>query len=144
MGDRANIYLQYKEDKPGIYFYTHYKGSQLPTILQRALRFAEETVGLSDDFYTSRIIFDQLTEGSSESHGYGIAPYMGDNEYPILIVDFDNEEVYLGREPKECWDPPTFLRDRAVWPFDHYIELTEKDLDWQILKDYSAWNKKDA
>jgi hypothetical protein len=101
MGDRGNIVLRYTrygtDDTSDIYLYSHWGGSELPTTLADAL---DSKIGRNrwhDDSYLARIIFDRLTAGDQgEETGFGIAPWIGDNEHPLLFVDLDKKTVTVG------------------------------------------------
>jgi hypothetical protein len=114
MGDRGNLVMRYTEqDKPvDIYFYTHWRGSELPAILQRALARRQRW---TDPAYLSRIIFNTLTEGNEqEETGFGIAPYLCDNEHDLLIVDHEEQAVIRQTEDGT---------ERQRWTFEQFVNL---------------------
>jgi hypothetical protein len=97
MGDRANIVIvqhphpPIKGKPPLVYFYSHWGGHQLPATLQKALRRKERW---SDESYLARIIFCGMVEGyEKEPTSFGIATYLCDNEYPLLVVDAEKQTV---------------------------------------------------
>jgi hypothetical protein len=90
MGDRGNIFIKYDEYN-GIYFYTHWRGSEIRNVVKAALSKRERW---DDDSYLARIIFDELTGLDGGSTGYGISPYLQDYNHPTVIVDIDNQCVY--------------------------------------------------
>lgn len=95
MGDRGNIVIDYGKGKK-IYFYTHWKGSDIRAILYRALARKQRW---DDPAYLARIIFSELIRGDEGGEtGYGIAPYEIDNEHPLLIVDTVNRRVKEGKK----------------------------------------------
>lgn len=91
MGSRANIYvvqhLHGENPEGGIFLYTHWGGSNLPTVLQAALKRGQDR--WKDEPYLTRIIMCEMIDREewSDTTGYGISTYLGDNEYPILVVD---------------------------------------------------------
>lgn len=90
MGDRGNIVVQEKEGKR-VYFYTHWKGSQIGAVVAAALGRHERW---TDAPYLARIIFCELIGGDTEGEtGYGISAGIGDNSYPILVVDVEKQVV---------------------------------------------------
>ena len=98
MGDRANIVIQRKRNDTTerVYLYTHWHGTEAPEMLRQALA---RKARWDDESYLTRIIFDRMTEGQhGEETGFGIWPAIGDNEYPLLIVDVDTQRVYLEAE----------------------------------------------
>lgn len=114
MGDRANILVRANEADPGVYLYTHWCGTELPAILQTALR---KKLRWTDAPYLTRIIFCTMLKGNEEpeERGFGISTSLLDNEYPILEVDVDAQTVSTLRE-----------RDRVRlnrWTFTEFCEL---------------------
>lgn len=84
MGDRGNIV--YNDGENNIYFYTHWTGSDLPAIVQRALQKAIDTGREDDVQYLSRIIFCELVKGDFDgTTGYGISTWMGDGGIEIYV-----------------------------------------------------------
>ena len=118
MGDRGNIVLRYgtsdKDKAPqDIYLYTHWGGSDIPTIVQAALA---RKVRWNDDSYLGRIMFVALIgKQQGEETGYGISPYPPDNEHDYLMLDLDALHV-LRVDP----DSGTV---KASWTFTEYIAL---------------------
>lgn len=109
MGDRANIVMVYDNDEK-IYLYTHWGGYRLATDLQHALIRGESR--WDDDSYLARIIFSEMIQGEVlEETGYGISPYMCDNEHPLIYVTPKKQEVSIGQ---------------GSWSFEEFVGL---DLD---------------
>lgn len=102
MGDRGNILIG------GVYLYTHWDGSDIKRILQRALKRESRW---QDQAYLTRIIFCEMIGTEQELKndiGYGIATYEPDNEHPILEVNTDDQTVKEGDK---------------VWTFGQFINL---------------------
>lgn len=103
MGDRGNVYItdsdpnsyqasEFQRGSHGIYVYSHWDGHVLPRVVQVALAAARGR--WSDDQYLTRILIDQITKpGRDQETGYGIGLKMGDNSYPITVVDVGRQEV---------------------------------------------------
>ena len=130
MGDRGNICIIYDRynkktqkrepdyDKP-VFFYAHWGGENLLKIVKSAL---EKRWRWSDDAYLARIIFCELIEGSERGEtGFGIAPFICDNEHPIIVIIPSESKVGLAKED----DYKTLY---AEWSFDEFI-----DNDWGSL-----------
>jgi hypothetical protein len=117
MGDRGNIVLDYG-NKQRIFFYTHWYGSEIRTILKDAIIRGRDRTG--DASYLARIIFSELIKNNlMDTTGFGISPNMGDNEHSLLVVDLSSNKVWLEDEKfnkisneltfdefikqKECW-----------------------------------------
>ena len=99
MGDRGNI----KVGK--VYLYTHWSGSYIKEILKKALSREQRW---NDESYLTRIIFCEMLEGDIDGEtGFGISTEIVDNEYPILEVDVENQEV-------KC--------NGNVWSFEEFIK----------------------
>lgn len=115
MGDRANIYVVDRRpaaaddtETTGIYLYTHWNGSNWPELLREALRSDAARRRWSDEPYLLRIISDQLFKDIRDSEtGGGISTMIGDNEYPITILDMVNRTV--------SWAPEGSETDRNAW-----------------------------
>jgi hypothetical protein len=112
MGDRANIYLtnsRYRkanDTKHGIYLYTHWSGYSWPDRLRRALEFGRNR--WDDPQYLQKIIMDQVFKKErDEETGAGVSLDIGDNQYPIIVVDVNGKTVSFADEGHET--------DRAAW-----------------------------
>jgi len=113
MEDRANILVKEDLNDSGIYLYTHWSGSDLPMILQKALA---KKWRWDDCAYLSRIIFDQMTENShGEETGYGISTFFQDGDDRILEVNCDRKTISM---------------EEKSWTFQEYIDLPSNSLHW--------------
>jgi len=114
MGDRANVYVTYQDEEPGVYLYTHWRGSELPILVQNALK---KKWRWDDPQYLTRIIFDSISEGYHDTEtGFGISAFPGDGEDRVVNV-FVKDQIIS-------------IRDE-VWTFKEYIELTPSSLEWR-------------
>ena len=118
MGDRGNIVLRYNSDKEplDIYLYTHYDGSEIGTIVQRALA---KRWRWDDDAYLGRIIFDELIgKSQGKESGYGIGPKPCDNEHDFIVVDFDKQQIVREHQHNRCavqlWSFNDFVKEEVV------------------------------
>jgi hypothetical protein len=129
MGDRANILVKQhshiggKEPNGAIFIYTHWSGSELPHILQRALVRGKSR--WDDEPYLTRIIVSEVIgkDNWDGLTGVGVSTYMGDNSYPLLVVDSDEKTVGV-----------SFVSDHISPPFktvsfEEYVKLSKKELD---------------
>jgi len=106
MGDRGNIKLNFGENFSPTYFYTHWEGSELPEILRDALIRGRDR--WNDEPYLARIIFSEMIQNEVMSKtGYGISPYMCDNERPILVVNLTEGTVEV--------------EDTGKWTFEEFV-----------------------
>lgn len=117
MGSRGNVYItdsategynapHFEGGKRGIYLYSHWDGHELPTLVQDALRHGRDR--WSDDQYLARILVDRITAPShGENTGYGLGLAIGDNSFPITIVDLGAQTVAWASEGDE--------RDPSKW-----------------------------
>ena len=126
MGDRANVQMRYGDHEP-LYFYTHWGGDTLPHKVKAAL---EKRWRWEDASYLARIIFCEMVKGEEGTEtGYGIAPYVCDNEHKVVVVDTKGQRVGFA--------PTTYTEGKGDvvgeptkwWTFDNYIKLTEKQID---------------
>lgn len=120
MGDRGNIKIS--EGKDCVYFYTHWLGSEIPHIVQKAIGYRDRW---NDAPYFRRIVFSELlksmgSECLESRTGLGISTTVGDNENTIIEIDLANQSV-------------SFLHRRSekrlhLWSFNEYLNLTEIEL----------------
>jgi hypothetical protein len=109
MGDRANIKMVYDKGQE-IYFYTHWDGSVLLYTLKAAMIRGKDR--WSDPGYLARIIFSEMIQFSVlEETGYGIAPYVCDNNHPIISVNSHTKTITV--------------EGVGEWTFDEFIKLVE-------------------
>jgi hypothetical protein len=110
MGDRGNIKSVSRETPEGIYFYSHWGGTELPLLLQSALERGKSRWG--DEQYLNRIIFCEMIEKDTKGlTGFGISTYECDNEHAIITVHNDDQTVSF---------------NDSTWPFSEYIELSKE------------------
>ena len=89
---RRHVALKYDEDHDKIYLYTHWGAVELHYILGKSLNRARSR--WDDTTYLARIIFTDMTEGVGDDlTGYGLSPFVTDDEYPTLEVDLQNRKV---------------------------------------------------
>lgn len=117
MGDRGNIILRFKGEKAStdIYLYTHWGGSDIGETLKAALKKGEES--WDDGPYLGRIIFQQLIGDDNDVTGFGIAPYVSDNEHNFLVVDMDGAQTVTledrkTRKPLKTWTFKEFVNQK--------------------------------
>jgi hypothetical protein len=93
-----------------IYLYSHWGGSELPTVLQKALA---KRWRWADPAYLARIIFDEMIEGEGGNEtGYGISTFQPDNEHLILVVNCQSQTVTAeseGGSPLCEWSLAAFV-----------------------------------
>lgn len=91
MGDRANVYV-HDGDRPGVYLYTHWAGSELPATVVRALQRGQGR--WNDDQYLARIILCEMVKGDEMGEtGYGISAECGDGSDRIVDVDTRHQTI---------------------------------------------------
>lgn len=116
MGDRAQLIIQ--RDETRIYFYTHWRGSQLPDLLATGLERGRPRWG--DPSYLARILFCELLTPNTlrEETGFGISTQYGDSfEDTDLIVNMDTKLIhYLNKN----------------WSFHEYLKLPKHT--WEALR----------
>lgn len=113
MGDRANVLVKEDSEDNGVYLYTHWNGTELPTILQDALK---KRWRWDDCAYLTRIIFDEMTKDDhGEETGYGISSILGDGDDRILKVNVIEQTVKMGERE---------------WTFEEYISLNK--IEWEV------------
>jgi hypothetical protein len=99
MGSRGHIGIVQSISPTPVYFYTHWEGHNICTLLANGLQKASEAGRLHDDSYATRIIFDALTGCTGDITGYGIMIGVpaGDNEYdiPMVMWEQDHSEPFI-------------------------------------------------
>lgn len=96
MGDRGNVRLEYAGKHQPIYLYTHWHGTDLPTIVADALNSKQGRNRWDDPDYLARIIFTNMVKSEKNDDGetgFGIAPYRMDHNHPDIIVDLYEKTV---------------------------------------------------
>jgi hypothetical protein len=93
MGDRSNIVVV-QPDNSRIWLYGHWMGDDNYRVAGQVLALQERW---NDSPYLTRMLFAKMTEASPKdsSTGYGISNTMCDNEYPIVVIDPQNQSVHL-------------------------------------------------
>jgi hypothetical protein len=92
VGDKANVHMKSgRVYDDGVFLYTHWGGTDLPKVLQRALAKRERW---DDPEYLARIIFCEMVKNAvSENTGYGISSYLCDGGNRVLKVDALDQTV---------------------------------------------------
>jgi hypothetical protein len=97
MGDRGNIRIITGEAprKSEVFLYTHWSGSDLPTIVKKALSTQEARKRWDDGYYLARILFCHLVPQDQwrGETGYGISSIIGDGEDQVITVDVNKQTV---------------------------------------------------
>lgn len=120
MGDRGNIQLKGKDfGSNGVWFYTHWRGSELRDIAFIALQRAQEAGRLGDAPYLARIVFDTLAgeDNRQEVTGCGISARLQDNENPILVMDADSAKIWEAADPELPGTKKNRMPSRAFQTF---------------------------
>lgn len=122
MGDRANVaILQRKgEGRPeneAVWLYSHWGGHCIAEQVQAALKKAPDR--WTDDSYLARVIFCEMLRGSLDgTTGFGISTSIGDNEYPVLVVDCEGQRVGVAPFNRDKW--VTVFPETKWWSFEEY------------------------
>lgn len=107
MGDTANVLV--RERNSQVYLYTHWNGSELPKIVQRALKRKQ---CWDDGQYLARIIFCEMIKGYEDGEtGYGISSVVGDGNNRIVSVYVDDQTIQLN--------------NGNILSFEDFIEMEE-------------------
>ena len=129
MGDRGNIVIRQSAGGPGastadsyLYLYTHWGGSDLPEILQAALKRGQER--WDDEPYLARIIFQEMLGGDDGLTGFGISTHVGDNEHDFLLVD-------CGEQTVAVVPPDKFPTHRKSWSFEEFVKLDPESIGFE-------------
>ena len=124
MGDRANVKIIDGVDNP-VWLYSHWGGGELPEILHMALNRRQRW---TDPSYLSRIIFCQMVKGQEDGEtGFGISSVIGDNEHLILVVDVENQTVFLEEEKGDVFFKPIPIESFVLNPQPLYRAYQRKE-----------------
>ena len=104
MGDRANVYI-HEGDRPGVYLYTHWNGTDLPEMVEQALSTPRAVARRNDGPYLTRILIEEIigSERGTET-GWGVSAEVGDGSDRIVDVDVtftDPVVTFQGFEDEE-------------------------------------------
>lgn len=119
MGDRVNIVVQGYEGSR-VYLYSHWDGERVLKSAVKGLKSGRVT----DAQYLPRIIFQDMLGSDDGETGYGISSVIGDNQYPILVIDAEsmNPSVHFEKEDKTPLTKPM--------PYQEFLALVEADPIW--------------
>lgn len=124
MGDRVNIAVQ--TDGKRVYFYGHWSGSEAPDKVRNALA---KRARWTDPSYLARIVFCEFVKGHESGEiGFGISSDVGDNEYPIIVVDADAQQVRF-----EDHDRAYICRGAVgkAFSFEEYLQVAD---GWEAIE----------
>jgi hypothetical protein len=136
MGDHGNIVVQ-ESTEHRVYLYGHWSGYDMPEILRAAL--VRGNGRWNDPQYLARIIFCELVKNDPNgTTGYGISARVHDNEYPIIVVDCEKQEIRLEAESDSTHKP----RNPKTWPMADYAKLPAAR--WSTLDEARKEEEEDA
>jgi hypothetical protein len=127
MGDRGNIVILDRQNPP-VALYTHWGGYALKEAAAAGLRRAEDR--WTDPAYLARSIFCEMGAASDGTTGFGIASALCDNEYPLLVLDW--EDFGTAAKAYTVAPPETFTTD-AIRTAPRLEEWTLEDLAAQVV-----------
>lgn len=119
MGDRVNIVIQGR-DNSRVYLYSHWDGE---SVLKSAVAGLKSS-RVNDEQYLARIVFQSMLGGDTGETGYGISALIGDNQYPVLVIDAAamNTSVHFEKEDKSPLTKPM--------PYQEFLALVEANPIW--------------
>jgi len=96
MGDRAQVHIVAQKDKEynhDVWLYTHWRGTELPETVSRAIDRGERW---NDAEYLTRIIFSEMVKNDIDGEtGYGIGNHQHGDVYRVITVDVDEREITI-------------------------------------------------
>jgi hypothetical protein len=102
VGDRANIICHQYPETPAVWIYTHWHGSELPSLLANALDTPQAKARIGDPSYLTRIVFCQIIKQVDDldgETGWGIGTTECDNGHRYLHLDTVQGRVGFGDTP---------------------------------------------
>jgi len=118
MGNRGNIVV--RDEGGSIWFYTHWRGSDILDMAFKALSRKERW---EDASYLARIVFDTLTDGEKGgTAGFGISLSKGNNEHEVVVIDTTARKVIV---MPEDWEGRANDREEPLFEasFDDFIKV---------------------
>ena len=93
MGSRGNIQVIQSDGE--VWLYTHWGGYALKESVAAALERGQDRWG--DETYLTRILFCSLLNPDDlyATTGFGIGCSIGDNEYPVVVVNCNERSVTI-------------------------------------------------
>lgn len=92
MGDRRNV--EVIDNGKSVFLYTHWQGTELPKIVQNALRRGKDR--LDDGPYLTRIIFSEMIKDDIlGTTGYGISAYGIESNHPNIVVNIEDQTIIV-------------------------------------------------
>ena len=122
MGDRGNIFFVDqaidRDTWGGVYLYSHWAGSDLPFLLQRALDRGRDRWG--DSQYFARILFCEMIRDDVEGlTGFGISSKMWDNEHLVIRVNDLDQIVSFHEAGREAQRDDEAIKS---WSYEEYCD----------------------
>ena len=105
MGDRANVLIldEFDADQ-GVYIYSHWNAATLFGAAVAALSSDAARDRWDDGQYLTRIVTQQTLNAIADEHasmGAGLSVRIGDNEYPVLVLDSATQRAAFRLEGSE-------------------------------------------
>lgn len=128
MGDRGLVNIKEDSEDKGVFLYTHWDGTDLPFIVQKALK---KQWRWDDPNYLTRIIFCCMVPiiDWDEEHGYGIATTICLPDHLIIVVNVDTKTIGFVKESD--YNADNEGRVCKTWTFEEYICIEE-----DVIKNY--------
>lgn len=131
MGDRVNIAFEQANGKR-IFFYGHWSGDPAPKLVQQGLAKGRDR--WTDEAYLARIVFQTFLGGDTGTTGFGISTSIGDNEYPLIVVDARKQQVRFEDAERASYHRGAI--GKAVG-FKDYLDITMESDPWGAIETYS-------
>lgn len=117
----------HQKGKPAgeLYLYSHWGGEYLPCYVQQTLAKRQRW---DDETYLARRLFSALVGDDLDGDsGVGISTYLTDTEFPLLVIDTENQRVTLRDLDREAVPEPS-------WTFEEFVELPlDEEQPWNTL-----------
>lgn len=139
MGDRREIIFRF--GNVDIYLYSHWCGSELPRFLSQALQLSSRD-RWDDPSYLMPELFDSIY-ASCGRQSVGLSPYHFNTAYRNLIVDMENQMVYLESVINQSLFPDgnyTAQKSNDAWSFEEFADLDEYTLSGMSSVDQSWYH----
>jgi hypothetical protein len=126
MGDRGQVQIISSEDKPDLFFYTHWGASDLEHVVVNAIVRGASRV--SDEEYFNRIIFSEMIKDDVLSEtGYGIGFDVHGDIWKLVVINYKDQTVGIKEESYPMSeDGFDYANTEWVWtqepmPFNEFV-----------------------
>jgi len=124
MGDRGQVHIlnKFPSHSPGVWLYTHWGATELPMIVQRAMK---RRLRWDDDCYLARIIFcEMIADDINGELGFGIDTDRHGDSWRAIHIDTELQKITI----EDGFEDDNYGYEENEWTFEEYITANLKRL----------------